>query len=181
MLNKLYNIVESRHFLWLSGLAAVSLFYLIIDLTPKKAIDEIFAFQLSFTPVRFSQILEGWGESVISGFRQWFWLDYIYPVAYGGFLFSLTIHLWPKKSYQPSLIRHVVLTLPLLAMGLDVIENCLQFSLLLSYPSIPAWQVWWGSLAALIKWLCVGLLLMSLIVVSGLNLIRWRRQQVNEG
>ena len=119
----------------------------------------IIALQLAFTPEKFTLVLNSWGEQGVQTLVNTMWLDFIFPLAYAVFFSgSLACFLREKTAGKTNLI----IFLPFAAALLDYLENILHLVIVGSQPYklvlvLPA------SLAALIKWVLLLLVILILI------------------
>lgn len=125
---------------------------------------EVLELELAFTADRFNGIVDQWAESGTLGIQERnLWLDLFFPFAYGGLLIGLLGLLALPSSGEPKLGLSILLPLPLVAGGLDWLENGLLIWLLGEghnhWPSL----VLLMSTVSSIKWL--------LLLVSGVAVI----------
>ena len=124
----------------------------------------------SFDPTAIYSILNGYGESgrAFYLFQRWTF-DAVWPMVYG-FPIFFTLRLWLGK--VNSWFVKLFIYLPLIAMLLDYLENIIFSVIILLYPS--EWMIlaYLGVLTSLLKWIALGVSLMSVIVASGVVLIQ---------
>lgn len=124
----------------------------------------------SFDPTMIYSIFTGYGESgrAFYLFQRWTF-DFVWPMVYG-FPIFFTLRLWLGK-VNSSLIK-LFIYLPLVAMLLDYLENITFSVIVLLYPS--QWMVlaYLGVLISLLKWISLGVSLMSVSVLSVVVLIQ---------
>ena len=118
----------------------------------------------SFDPSAIYIILDGYGESgrAFYLFQRWTF-DAVWPMVYG-FPIFFTLRLWLGK--VSSRFGKLFIYLPLMAMLLDYLENITFSVIILLYPS--EWMIlaYLGVLISLLKWIALGVSLMSVTVLS---------------
>jgi hypothetical protein len=118
----------------------------------------------SFDPNVIYSILDGYGESgrAFYLFQRWTF-DAVWPMVYG-FPIFFTLRLWLGK-VNSSLVKRFIY-LPLMAMLLDYLENIIFSVIILLYPT--EWMIlaYLGVLMSLLKWIALGVSLMSVTVLS---------------
>ena len=91
----------------------------------KKSGFGVIHLQFAQRPDRLLLILQSWGAEGRAFFLRWIWLDYIYPAAYGTFLFLL-LRRSVNRAFPASMTLRVLSLLPLLAGVLDWVENTVE-------------------------------------------------------
>lgn len=126
----------------------------------------IMMLQLSFNPPQFWQIWQGWAEAGQAAFHRHLNWDFIHPLIYGLFGFSLSRYLQART--QSGFIR---LRLNLLAYLLpiagvcDIAENlCHQYAVGLVVGS-PDWHIPLAASFASVKWFLIVVFFIQLIAV----------------
>jgi hypothetical protein len=118
----------------------------------------------SFDPTVIYSILTGYGESgrAFYLFQRWTF-DFVWPMVYG-FPIFFTLRLWLGK-VNSSLVKRFIY-LPLMAMLLDYLENIIFSVIILLYPT--EWMIlaYLGVLMSLLKWIALGVSLLSVTVLS---------------
>lgn len=119
-----------RRALWLLGIVALALFAALALLDGRMQ-DEgghgIVAFELAFTSDRAGEILTAWGDEGRDAARLSLWLDYLYLVAYGLFLW-LAVKALRDAALRRGWDRYTrpgaaIAILPLVAAGADAVED----------------------------------------------------------
>ncbi len=162
ILRFLYNLVAVKQYLLFSGLffvmTAVVMIYTDHLLRPSGCPGP-FSLQLAFTLDKFNDILRACGEKGVRYHLIILWIDYIFLLAYSGFLANLVGSLVPREDEGWAL---KLFSLPVIAGVLDIVEN----TLLLVLVQNPLWAstaaITFVSLIALIKFLCV---ILSILVI----------------
>ena len=119
-----------RRALWILAIAALGLFAVLaaLDGTMQDAGGSgIVDFELAFTSDRAGEILAAWGDEGRDAARLSLWLDYLYLVAYGLFLWLAV------KALRDAALRRgwtrfarpggAIAILPLVAAGADAVED----------------------------------------------------------
>lgn len=118
----------------------------------------------SFDATVIYSILDGYGESGRSFylFQRWTF-DFVWPMVYG-FPIFFTLRLWLGK--VNSWFGKLLIYLPLVAMLLDYLENITFSVIILLYPT--EWMVlaYFGVITSLLKWIALGVSLMSVTALS---------------
>jgi len=127
------------------------------------------------SPAKLFFVLKQWGAEGRSFMLHWFWLDYIFPAAYGTFLF-LALRRTIEHGFPEASRLKLLSWLPLLAALMDWAENSAEIYLMLNLQSV-------HSLFALhrffvyTKWGAVGLSLFLLAgFLAGGTITRQKRQ-----
>ncbi len=118
----------------------------------------------SFDPTVIYSILTGYGESGRAFYLLQRWtFDFVWPMVYG-FPIFFTLRLWLGKG-NASLVKGLIY-LPMMAMMLDYLENITFSIIILLYPI--EWMIlaYLGVLISLLKWIALGVSLMSVTVLS---------------
>ena len=124
---------------------------------------------LQFCPTleEFNSVIRQWGEAGITGYRDYMWLDYLFPAAYGIFFASLISIL---DSARTSI--HPVFFFPLTASLLDWFENTIHL-LVIGISGAPATGlVTFSFIISMAKWL---LLLITALYILDRLLIQLKR------
>ncbi|HSC34821.1 MAG TPA: hypothetical protein VLG45_06065 [Thermodesulfobacteriota bacterium] len=111
--------------------------------------------ELAFTKSAFERMLTGCGEQGVRAHLILVWIDYLFIIAYTGFLGNLT------GSLVKGLERGRALTyfsLPMLAGALDVIENLLLQSQLSNPDNLSGLVIFAASTAAAIKFVLITII-----------------------
>jgi hypothetical protein len=118
----------------------------------------------SFDPTVIYSILTGYGESGRAFYLLQRWtFDFVWPMVYG-FPIFFTLRLWLGKG-NASLVKGFIY-LPLMAMMLDYLENITFSVIILLYPTEWLILAYLGVLMSLLKWIALGVSLMSVTVLS---------------
>lgn len=112
--------------------------------------------QFSFTEQAFIEIVSRWNEFDRAKFLLHYYPDMIYPFVYSVFLYFCARDLGINKSFM---------RLAPIAAGGDLIENILHVLMLNNNITVSSAYVFLAATAALIKWLCIAILL-SLIAFN---------------
>lgn len=124
----------------------------------------------SFDPNLIYSILVGYGPSgrAFYLFQRWTF-DLVWPMVYG-FPIFFTLRLW-LRNVNSSLLKLFVY-LPLMAMLLDYLENITYSTMILLYPTEWIALAYFGVFISLLKWIALGVSLISVIVVSLAELVK---------
>jgi hypothetical protein len=110
------------------------------------------ALQLAFTKSAFRDVLNRWGPEAVASYRDWLWLDYLFPLVYAIFLSSAIATLSTRRGQPPAAAHRALFVLPFLAVPFDTLENTLHLVLLRDPAHLAAGVILVASVAAAIKW-----------------------------
>lgn len=110
------------------------------------------ALQLAFTKSAFRDVLNRWGPEAVGSYRDWLWLDYVFPLVYAVFLSSAIATLSTRRGNTPTAAHRALFVLPFLAVPFDALENTLHLVLLRDPAHLAAGLILVASVAAAIKW-----------------------------
>lgn len=123
----------------------------------------IVALELSFTAARFAEIFGSWGEQARALFGWGLAIDLLFPLAYGALLSGLVWRLG-----RPLPWRRVITSigwLPLIAAGLDYVENAFLYVLWRAWPTVSPALVLGESLVSAVKWALAATAIIAIGVV----------------
>ncbi|MEB2777584.1 hypothetical protein SYJ56_19870 [Algoriphagus sp. D3-2-R+10] len=127
-------------------------FLLISFISPYQVLDLRFAYSANEA----FKVIKNMGESMRGKYLFVIWaLDSPYMIVYLLLLIGLIRKLWKQKKF---------LILPFIIAGLDLFENIMVSSLLLSFPFESKLLGYFASFFTTTKWLCVGVCVVFLIV-----------------
>jgi hypothetical protein len=143
----------------------VIVFFLAFAAAIPRSGPEIAALQLSFTEDRFRDTLADWEPGAIDAYREWMWLDYIFPLAYAIFLASAVALLTAQPGLPPTRIQRALFVMPFAAAPLDYLENTLHLILLRDPDHLAAGMIGLASIAAAIKWALIGVVFAASVAI----------------
>ncbi len=153
----LFQALAVRQYLIFSGtffiLTAFVMLILDAQLRPSGCPDMI-SLELAFTKSAFNQILDKCGADGIRSHLIMIWVDYLFIIAYTGFLANLLGSLLKGIDYGRAL---TFFSLPIIAGVLDVIENTLLLIQLPNSESLSGVLIFLASSAAAIKFILIGI------------------------
>lgn len=166
------SVFSSRLLFYLSlAVTFICGFILMVLVDPtvvKESGKGILDLQFAHSPSESLMVLQTWGAAGKAFQLHWMWLDYIYPAAYGLFIFlalqrSLNYAL-PKFKWI-----YVVAYLPLFAALMDWAENTAEICMMLNLQAVPRLfalhrvfvYAKWGAVAA-------SIILLIALLVAGL-------------
>ena len=130
------------------------------------------ALQLAFTKSAFRDVLNRWGPEAVASYRDWLWLDYVFPLVYAIFLSSAIATLGTRRGDTPAVAHRALFVLPYFAVPFDFLENTLHLILLRDPAHLAAGLILLASVAAAIKW--------GLIAISVAAIAYWFVRRVSE-
>ena len=121
---------------------------------------DIVALQMAFSHERFINVLNSYSALQLDGVRLHFAFDNLYPVFYALFFSALVTY---RIRCVPSLIGfRFVIRLPLVAGLADLIENACLVPFAANLADTPEHLIFLMSSAALVKWICLAMVLIFL-------------------
>jgi len=153
----LFQALAVRQYLIFSGtffiLTAFVMLILDSQLRPSGCPDMI-SLELAFIKSTFNQILDKCGADGVRSHLIMIWVDYLFIIAYAGFLANLLGSLLKGIDYSKALI---FFSLPIIAGVLDVIENTLLLIQLQNSESLSGALIFLVSSAAAVKFILIGI------------------------
>ena len=120
--------------------------------------------QLAFDKSVGEKIINAWKNLTPLKFQFAMWVDSLYALSYGLFFASLASFTLKSKNMFTTRYRYLVY-LPFLATILDWIENIIEAIFVSSVGSISSTLFFLHSVVASIKWLCLPMLFILLILI----------------
>lgn len=114
----------------------------------------IIAHQLSFTQQRALYVLNNWGPEGRLFFIRTVWLDYVFPVFLGLFLFGVLHNQLVARYKRLSQKQLLILAIPFLGTFFDYAENSYQVAQALHAETMPEMLFFLTSAISLLKWGC---------------------------
>ena len=155
IMNFLFNALAVKEFLIFSGtffaLTAFAMYTTNVFVRPGSCTG-VFQLELAFTKHAFENFLELCGPKGIRAHLILIWIDYLFIIAYTGFLGNLLGSL-VKGLKRETAIK--LFSLPILAGMFDVIENLLLQSQLSNPDDLNGLVIFAASLAASVKFLLI--------------------------
>ncbi|MBI9077124.1 MAG: hypothetical protein JEZ02_17070 [Desulfatibacillum sp.] len=116
--------------------------------------------QLTLNEAVFSKIVQGWSQDQLAIYYRHFYLDFLHPFIYAGFLASAIATLSKQEGTSTVSMHRFLFYLPFVAGTCDLLENCLHLFLIPRVPDIPEALVALSGGATNIKWflacMCLG-------------------------
>lgn len=160
---------------------AVIVFFIVFGLVGAEIPDGapgVIDLQLAFSADRFSEITAQWGPDVVATFRARLWIDYLFPPVYALALASAVAWFTARGKDSPPYLVLALFVLPFVAMLADWIENTAHYIALDDPANPPGALVLIASVAAVIKWALIGVVLavvvVQFLVMTGRYLVRQR-------
>ncbi|MEM7007896.1 MAG: hypothetical protein AAF462_02050 [Thermodesulfobacteriota bacterium] len=151
ILDFLFQLIAVRQYLIFTGmffvLTALCLYILDVQLRPQGCGDMI-SLELLFTKSAMSDFLGSCGEDGVRAHLILLWVDYIFVIAYVGFMANLLGSLLRKIHYERAL---TLFSIPIIAGVLDFIENTLLLYQLQNIDKLSGALVFITSIIALVK------------------------------
>ena len=136
-------------------------FYLIAQSANIDNLD-IIRLQLAFTKENVINLVNRWGSIGRNAVLHALYLDFIYPLIYVGLLCSSLAFFGPTWEKLDRVAR-IIFSLPVIAAGLDYIENLIQLIILHDPYKVPSMFILIMSTVASMKWLLIAISLSQLI------------------
>ena len=128
--------------------------------------DDFINVELSFNPQDAVAYYTDWTQRGIMS--KYFWglvWDFVYMIAYGGLLLSV-LSFWVCKTSWKEFTKKVYLSLPVIAVIFDVLENVMEFVILAKFPQNVEGLVKISTTFSLIKWIFVGLSIFAVVLLG---------------
>ncbi len=131
--------------------------------------------QTTFSADVLKDLLTQWDQAgLMPHYRHHFYLDFFHPFWYAMFLAAflakaMNLNQLPDK-FTPLLL------MPVVAGGMDLVENCFHVFYIADMDAIASWQVGVSALAANIKWGLAGLSVAGIVFL----LVRYLRTPHNQ-
>jgi len=143
----------------ISGLLTVALMLwlraIYMDVLPYSF--SIIELQLSFTKISFLNNVSAWGDRGVQVYLNTLWIDYIFPLAFGTFFYSLLVSLKSNRK---------ITYLPIIAAASDYVENTLHYLMLSDTITITSLSVFTASLFSALKWISIVVSIAFIIFLS---------------
>lgn len=155
-INFLYEAIAVKQFLLFSASFFVLTAFVMIttdSLVRPEGCPGIIPLELAFTKSAFGEIVSRCGNAGVRSHIILVWVDYIFIIAYTGFLANLLGSVTRGADRDRSL---AIFSLPLLAGILDVIENTLILNQLSNTETLSETVILAASTAALLKFLLLA-------------------------
>ena len=162
----LYRWVGRRRVVVMSFLlmAVAGVLFMLLGRVRPAGTPGVVSLELAFSAAAFGRIVDAWGSKGVRAYRDsTLYVDYWFPLAYALFLSGLVGALSFPRSASPSKAEMVLFALPMLAAGLDWIENTLHLMLLRGPEGFSPALVCAASCAAAVKW---GLLVVAVAAIA---------------
>ncbi|MGH3647107.1 MAG: hypothetical protein ACRDTM_08015 [Micromonosporaceae bacterium] len=126
---------------------------------------EFFALQTTLSADTFRDIVTGWSPEELTRYREHLAWDTVHPLLYGSLLliWSLVVHRHGEVSEWR---LPLLVTLSVLPSVLDYVENAIHIYLDVHRDAIDTLSVLAAGLAADLKWLCAGVVVVWLLAAS---------------
>jgi len=159
----LFQALAVKQYLIFSGtffiLTAFVMLILDAQLRPEGCPDMI-SLELAFTKSAFNQILDKCGADGVRSHLIMIWVDYLFILAYTGFLANLLGSLLKSIDYNRAL---TFFSFPVLAGVLDVVENTLLLIQLPNTESLNGVLIFLASSAAAVKFVLIGITIILIL------------------
>jgi len=159
----LFQALAVKQYLIFSGtffiLTAFVMLILDAQIRPAGCPDMI-SLELAFIKSAFNQILNECGTDGVRSHLIMIWVDYLFIIAYTGFLANLLGSLLKGIDYGRAL---TFFSLPIIAGVLDVIENTLLLIQLQNTGSLNGALIFLASSAAAIKFVLIGITIILIL------------------
>lgn len=144
-----------RRILLFSGIYLLSQFAIGMILHPLDPL-LVFELQTTFSVDTFARIVDGWiSRGLLPRYLSHYYLDLIHPLWYASALYYILQWVEQRRAIEGKIAR-VVVVLPWVAGGCDVLENSMHIVMLVVLKDVTSWGVIVGALAANTKWTLVA-------------------------